>query len=588
MGIVKNIILLAFDGTVRSKMVTENNRLGNMRPTTSLIASTNVMPNDQDMAFRQRFLHITWQPLRGEFDSEMQVTWNAVKDLVSCLLPDMAMITLSNGKLHTNALLDCAEYVNKCSSQVMSRPCNLWGIVLYFALMLEAMSNGDGDDVAEIIDYVCKQSVRQTFITTRFSTNIERFIVSFFQVKDHAAVNPIAGSGNDTIHWHNYRTDQRPEGWGSLTGTKWVAIRLEAICFVVKNILKITYNPDEIRQQASDIEGILFSRAYFYDLSSNDWPIAKTIRDDLTGLTCKIPLSEVELYETGTCKRFACMFIKQDKIESIQADMNRIDKDLVDYKAITVKSADKDYNDGLEYNFYNSVTGNVPSNEASWFGFEAVCNTPFAPYCGGTNWCNLDKFQTGIENLSIDEGYDPAAIFDPVFIARHFGTDLPPDREDLPVTLRINPFTFRNDGNDVQMPNDEYSNMYHTHIHDADGEALGEINSETGTPHKARMPVDLTFDDEDSRIDEDSRMGKPTEEEMAEADDIIHNFIDDGSDIENDENQAMFAAQEMGDETGAQWTWQEGMCCTRDCPNEAGSSQMCGQCSRRGSWQGMR
>ena len=78
---------------MRGKLLTDAS-MGAREPLSSWIASSNVLCNENDMAFLQRVIVIQFKPLDASAvdvskSSEVFQRWGAAKKVVSCLLPDL-------------------------------------------------------------------------------------------------------------------------------------------------------------------------------------------------------------------------------------------------------------------------------------------------------------------------------------------------------------------------------------------------------------------------------------------------------------------------------------------------------------------
>ncbi len=102
-------------------------------PQTTFIGTSNIIVNEDDDAFMQRLLLITFSPINAQGvdmseSAPRQLEWKATKELLSCLQPDLEEI-LWEGKLDREALADWCDFMNKATSTVYSRNANLWGFL---------------------------------------------------------------------------------------------------------------------------------------------------------------------------------------------------------------------------------------------------------------------------------------------------------------------------------------------------------------------------------------------------------------------------------------------------------------------------
>jgi hypothetical protein len=419
-------------------------------PLTTFVGTSNIVVNEGDDAFLQRLLLILFEPLKTagvDNDSTRALRWEKSKDMLSCLAPDLEQL-LWNGKLDREALTDWCTYMNKATSAVYSRNANLWGFLGYFMTMLEAMAQGDTPDLDLVMEYLCHQVVRQNYQATKHSAMINQFLLALNDCRTSASANPLTAEDR-CIHWHNYRTTERPEGIFT-PNLAFTAVRIDAVCNVIKRVLNLTFKPEEVRRAVEETEWACFGRARFFKVAELGFPIFKLCLDEATSTEMRVPLPEEELL-AGQVTLMRCAFFQTAKVNAIITEVDNVMRDAVDYKAIVITSTKPGYGD---YNFFDSVTLRTP-----WFGWRAMQSTSFAPYCGASNdmdsVCDCD-YNVGVKKLTADEGYGSVRdCFDPIELVQHYFYKLEPKH--LPPPLRLNPYLFRNGPNDYKMPADARS-----------------------------------------------------------------------------------------------------------------------------------
>jgi hypothetical protein len=487
---IKDMTHSCYDHTARGVM-------GKVRkPRTSFIGTANIIVNEDDEAFLSRLLLIIFKPLdtTGVDPSLTTVknrVWTDAKAIMSCLLPDLEGI-LVDGKLDAEALADCCSFMNAATSSTYSRNANLWGFVLYYMLLIEVMAFGGQEELDLIFDFVCTQVVKQHHLETKHGSSMDQFILALHTCRTSAAANPL-GNEASSIHWHNYREKIKPEGFAQLGQGTFIAVRIDSVCHVIHNVMKIKFKPDEIRRAVEDCPYASFSRGKFYNVTTQPWPISKTHFDEATSVSAIIPLPESDLLE-GTLSWQRCLFIKKASFEKVIQDADCVGRDAPDYKQIKVQSNNPRYSEA--YNFFETVTGR---NGHGWFGLRALGYTNFSSYCGADNEVSGVKesgpFVAGMEQMCADHGFPSVdQCFSPGMILEHYGYTEFPDPISLPPPFRINPFAFRNQESDYQMPDDPRSVNYHNGLvddFDARDRAEYERYNKAFSPSKSRRDDEL-------------------------------------------------------------------------------------------------
>lgn len=491
-------------------------------PLTTFIGSANIVVNEDDDAFLQRLLLILFQPVNAQGVDMSESAprareWKAAKELLSCLQPDLEEI-LHNGKLDREAMADWCDFMNKATSTVYSRNANLWGFLGYYMTMCEAITQGETPSLDAILEYLCTSVVRQS---TRYSHGHLRHRTGSYSChrphcaqitwplstplrstssssrSTHAALlpprtrsrrktarstgtvsseksnaprlmcplSPVLTCRNIPVCASDYRTTEKPEG-PFHANISYIAIRLDAVCNVIKKVLNQTFKPEEIRRAVEECEWASFGRAKFYRVADLGYPITKQHMDDDTSAMMTIPLPEDELLE-GHVKLERCVFFKTSKFNEIISEVENVMRDAADYKSIVIKSANPNVG---SYNFYEAVTMRT---DDGWYGWRGAGSTNFAKFCGVSNCVenmrSKDDLELvpGIQQLCVDGGFGGLEdIFRPSNLLQYYCYTKTPDEAMLPPAMRINPFLFRNQEGDWPMPDDERSKHYHAGLVD--------------------------------------------------------------------------------------------------------------------------
>ena len=473
-------------------------------PLTTFIGTANIVVNEDDDAFLQRLLLILFHPINAQGidmseSAPRQQEWKAAKELLSCLQPDLEEI-LYQGKLDREAMADWCDFMNRATSTVYSRNANLWGFEGYYMTMLDAMCQGDTETLSAIFEYLCTSVVRQNYMATKHSSSINQFVLALNTCRTAAASNPLTAEDR-AIHWHNYRTTEKPEG-PFHANISFIAIRVDAVCNVIKKVLNLTFKPEEVRRAVEECEWASFGRAKFYRVTDLGYPISMQKLDEETGAMVTIPLPEAELLE-GQIKLERCVFFKASKFNEIVSEVENVMRDATDYKTIVIKSANPAFG---SYNFYEAVT---MRSETGWFGWRAAGSTNFGKYCGMQNHVDNMRHKEeldlvpGIQELSVDAGFGTLDdVFRPSNLLQFYCYTSTPEEASLPPPLRINPYVFRNEEGDYPMPDDDRSKHYHVGlVDDYDKDAL--------TPKKRGRDDTLRSGDSAAQVNHDAPGSTP-------------------------------------------------------------------------------
>ncbi|MAH41497.1 MAG: hypothetical protein CMO41_04540 [Verrucomicrobiales bacterium] len=496
-------------------------------PLTTFIGTANIVVNEDDDAFLQRLLLILFSPLNAEgvdmsASAPRQEEWKAAKELLSCLQPDLERI-LWEGKLDREALTDWCHFMNLATSTVYSRNANLWGFLGYYMCMLEAMSQGTTEDLDAIFEFLCKSVVRQNYMATKHSSQMNQFVLAIHNCRTSAAANPLI-SEDRAIFWHNWRTTERPDNIFHQC-VEYYAVRVEAVCNVIKKVLNLIFKPEEIRRSVEDCQFAFFGRAKFYDVSKFSYPPQKQYYDEETHTMTNIPLPEDELLECHV-KFHRCIFFRKNKFDEIINEVDNVMRDAADYKTIMIKSARREVG---TYNFYNALT----MREPGWFGWRAAGTSAFGKYCGVknevANMRNVDHLELvpGVQQMCIDKGFGGLGdVFMPSNLLKYYGYTRKSDNS-LPACLRINPFLFRNAENDTLMPDDPRSMHYHAGLVD-DYDAPSKRQRDE-SPASSRMPLSESNTPRHPTAPKSVRIARRISESDDEGEDL---FDEDGDESE--------------------------------------------------------
>lgn len=415
-------------------------------PESSCIFTANTTINDTDSAFVSRMLMILFAPLMSHDDGGAAISDNfrALTELSSSLIVDFASI-LWNDHLDGEAIQDCGRWIGTAIGRARDRSAQNWGLLTYFMLAITFMFQGGRAQVEEVLDWVVRQVTRTAYEMQHHSGKLDQFILAVNKVRTVASSNPLTQE-NKVIFHHNFRTAIRPEG--ALGTMNFYALRVEAVCNVIKEVLGLNFKPNEIQTAVEFVDWARYGRGSFYDCTSNPWPISKAIFVNETQTMHNVPLPEDELLES-TLSRMRCLFIRAPDFDKIISDVERGSALPHDPKQVVISSSNQRFNAGQRYCFYETVTGN---GNIAWFGWRFAAHCTFSDMCY-TNVVNIGGPTTDLEINAPLEAYNMRCGFpeisdcyQPPFIYQFFkeyNVNADPDR--LPPCFKFDPFSYKND-----------------------------------------------------------------------------------------------------------------------------------------------
>ena len=140
--------------------------------------------NVDDKAFQSRMLLIQFNALQTSDDtnSDLYNEWVMCQELLSSLLPDFSSL-LVNGKLDRHAIQDCAKFLQKALGKQRDRNLNLWGMLLYFMLILNSMFQCEKQDQISVFDWMLKSVTRSTYELVSASIDAILLVSSLYRLR---------------------------------------------------------------------------------------------------------------------------------------------------------------------------------------------------------------------------------------------------------------------------------------------------------------------------------------------------------------------------------------------------------------------
>lgn len=440
------------------------------QPLTSFIASANVIPRKHDVTMQSRMLRVDFKALEalmsefGLSQAEIDKQWTAMKNVVSCLLPDFTTF-LVDGKLDADAIGDLRTFFDILLTEragTQSRQASQWANATYFLIMLAATATGCFTDYREemeaLFEYVTDAAVQQSFQTST-EDPVKMLILKIDRIRYHIATNA-SGPEDRCLSIHNLRTDQRPTG-PHFENERYIAIKLDAVLNVLMKVEYCKLDADDIRKKVRTdrkpncpgsnrhhrTPKVVEAQCPFWNCELG-WPALEDCWDEARGHVGKVPVREDRLKE-GDTARFDALFINMKYYDEVVKNAKECTQK-VDYKLIKV-------DDQL---FYNAIM------DRSWRGFDALNQSNLGAYCGATN----EFMQGQMWNETVCAYHDTKSPYDghaldqignPVIVQQLYKPqpgEVEVDESTLLPAFRLNPFEFNDSCHDMAnlhpMPDD--------------------------------------------------------------------------------------------------------------------------------------
>ena len=475
---IKDIAHACFDGSQKSCLETKESS-GTVKPLTSCIVSSNVIPNQDDAPFLQRILFLRFMkrvPFAEGWDpSSIQDEFYKTLKVVSCLLPDFEAF-LVDGHLDCDGLSDCTTFTNTLLDAEAQRHANVWGCLLYYMLLMWRCTCTSREDfkveeLHETFKFVCAGVGVAHQEAEENASTLDMFLRAFELVRTSLSANPLVAADR-CVHHHNYRTTAKPAGYQTLTNKGWIAIHLESACGVIEKVTGERFHAKEIKRAAEERVGCKNERAYFYDVKKCPWPIVTTNVDEATGCVSQVALPEEQLQD-ATLSRMRCLWIEKTAYERVVSG-EEYETRTKRYDTLKITSH------GRTFNLFQEV------QKDSWYA--ALHQKPFGMFCGIQNALLVPSKPSELTADHFLEGVDdnPADHFNlDTYLANynHSWDQVPP-----PLPLQYNLFAYRNDWDDEYVDNAFETRVPSDEMDEGDDIPADTLEIEGSTPKSRRSP----------------------------------------------------------------------------------------------------
>ena len=335
---------------------------------TQIMMSSNYMMNDGDKAFHTRILYVPFSELDKsqqamQDDPVLFSQFNLLQEMLSCLTPDLACIGIWEGKLDKEAILDFNSFLCHALGRYRDRNCHEWAKRGFYYVQLCYLAQDLGDGIARFLEWLISTMTMSIYEVNHITHPIDILIKDIIEVRENIGANVLGPNPDKVIHWHNVRESEYPDlGNKSI---KWVAVRVEKICNVIKNADGEECQTPQIWDAAKSYNFAMDGRTLFYDADKAGWPAKYVHYDEEMHCQKDIPLAENEL-TPAMLTRQRCLFIHANRVKQIREMMTGVKNDMTDVTKIQVRST----LDGKYYNFYDKLTS------GGWFGYRSSLHHP--------------------------------------------------------------------------------------------------------------------------------------------------------------------------------------------------------------------
>ena len=379
--------------------------------------------------------------------------WLKVRELMSALAVDFESL-LVDGKLDRYAMQDCASFLGLAVGKKRDRNVNMWAILLYYMLNINFLFQGCAESQEQVFEWMLKSVTQAAHEHNNHHSVLERFVISVASIRaddSSTARNPL-GPMDRTIFWHNLRTTDFH-----------VYLLIEPCIAVVKNVLGKTFREGEIFEAVQSSAWASKSRYYFYDTSSNPWPICRMVYNSESMSNSPTPLGQQDLNDE-TLAQMKCVSFSLAEWNRIVNSMSKGATLDCDYTKIVITSSVPDVG---KYNFFQTVSGNNP--DSGWFGYRILGHCTFAKFCGAHNCLNMGTrevmgttdliLEREVVELNRAKGFPPVEdLYLPSRMLETFNYDpCNVHSRDMPLAYIMNPFTARDGEEDEPLRVPHYS-----------------------------------------------------------------------------------------------------------------------------------
>jgi hypothetical protein len=416
----------------------------------ALMLTTNYLLHMNDLAFRSRLFHLTFEKLDTSVvpqdDDSIYTEWTSCKNNSSALLPDLLSIRHEGG-MDREAIADVSRFlVTAVGGQPRERIIGTFAATLYFTLQMVALGGLKPEAIRSIIN-----TTVTTLVSQRASDVATDQLQSCFVAIDNYmnVIKPgILGEAGRNIGLHNIRLGQMINNRTTNVPEEWVMIRYSQVLGVLRSPLTTAagrYNlanrefitavdkrsEDDVRFEAYD----------FFDVRRNHWPIEHLGPDGLT----MIPMTDYHMPDS-CCSLFDdAVWVKQSLFDAAIRDAARlgsakpvvIDDIMVKGKMYGTR-ADPETGEQVpvKYNFVQECAA------GTWVGYRANKECTLAPCSGATNTLSY-RHPNEKACRRNEEHYDKPIheMYWPSEIEKHFST-LNVNPDSLPSCYTKNPFTY--------------------------------------------------------------------------------------------------------------------------------------------------
>jgi hypothetical protein len=415
----------------------------------TLMFTTNFLLHTNDLAFRSRLFHLTFDKLDTSVvpqdDDSIYTEWTSCKNNMSAVLPDLLSIQYKGG-MDREAIADVGRFLcTAVGGMPRERIIGTFAATLYYTLQMVVLGSLQPAAIRSII-HTCVDSL----VSQRSSDVAADQLKSCYVAIDNYmnVIRPgIHGEAGRNLGHHNIRLNQIIINRTTNRREEWVMFRYSQVLGVLRSPQTVAAGRFNIaiREFVREVDKrpndeVKFEPYPFYDVLLGVWPIQHAGPDGFT----MVPMPDYNMPDTVLSSQDA-VWVKQDIFDAAIRDAANpdgnaapvcIDDVMVKGDLYGTQEDEEGKQVPVPYNFVSQCA------EGVWRGYRANKECTLAPCSGFGNRLSyrIPSWEACRRN---EEHYGKPLheMFHPSEIEKHFST-LNVDPDSLPSCYTKNPFTY--------------------------------------------------------------------------------------------------------------------------------------------------
>lgn len=409
------------------------------------LLQSNYIINEDDKAFQSRYLLLLFDQLQQVKSNVRYSDWLKVCELMSALPVDFVTLTWG-GVMDDEAIQDCCQFIQAAIGRKRDRNAGLWGLLLYFMLMLNAAFQSGPEAQTATLEWVVRSANRMNKELLNHQSTIDRFILAVHQCRRIQSSTSVAV--NQVIHLHNMRSTTSPFEAIFNGRSEWYAFEMTSVIAVLKNSMSMPFTESELKWVArKNGVDIRLGKSSFYNPTTAGWPAVQHIQDE-NGRNIDMPIVEDDLLDEQLILK-DCLFVKRSYFDEVVEAAGAGSSVEVDFRQVVIESAIS----GKRINFHDSVTSfdYEWGFFDDWMGYRTLAESSFGFFCGaknlyqcyGSNVFDEPQIEDEVVALNQRRGFSSSDVF--VRLLDFYDYELHDDDAHLPPCLRYPMYKFRHE-----------------------------------------------------------------------------------------------------------------------------------------------